>query len=555
MGVCAIKTFFATLRKNHIPFVGFFLFYIASSLIIPVTYIIAQTITGEMGQAAYAFDTVAIVRFLFLLTAVIGVRAVFSALDALLSGRFVGKVGYNFRVNFAKFFLRQPFAKFEKTNSGQSLSVFTNDLPEAVEHVRYAVVWMIYNLTLFLVILAYMFYFNWLYTLIFVISIPVFALVQIAISVPIQKISRKVNEARDGFNVAINDSLQNIATVISYNLEDEMENRYISAYKKFSIASMLRVRLYSTLVLAGMIFSALPLIFLFIASGLAVVNGTMLISEYIVYTSIGIMAARVLMSLAEAIGGIGAGRAGTLRLNETTTGEAENIGDNQSLAISGKTAVEFENITFSYAVDAPDVLHNVSIEISQYAKVAIVGGSGSGKSTILKLLLGLYEPNSGKISVLGNDIAKIGKYALRDSIAYVPQDSFLFPVSVCENITGKNVLTSQEQDKLEKVCQDAGILDFINSLPSKFDSILSESSENISGGQRQRVAMARAFYKDAPIILFDEATSSLDPITEDEILKSLENATKDKTVIMVAHRVAARAFCNTVITMEGGRIV
>jgi len=555
MGVYVIKTFFATLRKNKIPFVGFFMFYVVAALIIPVTYIIAQIITGEMGQAAYELDTTAIIRFLIILTIVMGVRAVFSALDDLLLGRFVGKVGYSFRVNFAKFFLRQPFAKFEKNNSGQSLSVFTNDLPEAVEHVRYGMVWLIYNLALFLVIIVYMFYFNWLYTLIFVVAIPVLALVQIAISAPIQKISREVNEARDGFNATVNDSLQNIATVISYNLEEEMENRYISAYSKFSLASMIRVRLYSSLVLAGMIFSALPLIFLFIASGLAVAGGTMLISEYIVYTTIGVMAASVLMSLAEAIGGVGAGNAGTLRLNETTTGEAENIGSNQGLGISGETAVAFDNITFAYAEDLPDVLHDVSIEIPRHAKVAIVGGSGSGKSTILKLLLGLYEPKSGKINVLGNDTATIGKYALRDSIAYVPQDSFLFPASICENITGKNVITSQEHTKLEKVCQDAGILDFINSLPNRFDNILSESSENISGGQRQRIAMARAFYKDAPIILFDEATSSLDPITESEILKSLENATKDKTVIMVAHRAAARAFCDTVITMEEGRIV
>jgi len=550
-----MKTFFTTLKKNKIPHIRFFLFYIAISLLIPATYVITQIITGEMGQSAYEFDTAAIFRFLIILTAVVGVRAVFSALDALLLERFAGKVGYNLRVNFAKFLLHQPFAKLEKASSGQKLSIFANDLPQAVEFVSVSMLSLIYNLLLVVVILGYMFYFHWLYTLIFVVSLPVFALAQIVISIPIQKTSRKVNEARDGFNAIVNDSLQNAATVISYNLEDEMESRYTTAYKKYFAVAVRMARLYSTLVLAGMVFSSLPLIFLLIASGLAVANGNMLISEYIVYTGIGIMAASVLMSLADIIGRIGIKKAGTMRLNETMTGEAENIGNNQSLVISGKTAVAFEGITFAYTEDTSDVLHNVSLEISQYAKVAIVGGSGSGKSTMLKLLLGLYEPRSGKISVLGNDTAKIGKYALRDSFAYVPQDSFLFPVSVCENITGKAVITSQEQVKLEKACQDAGILDFINSLPNKFDSILSESSENISGGQRQRIAMARAFYKDAPIILFDEATSALDPITEGEILKSLENATKDKTVIMVAHRIAARDFCDTIITMEGGQIV
>ena len=514
-----------------------------------------QVITGEMGQAAFEFDTAAIIRFLVLLTAVMGVRAILSALDALLLGRFLGKVGYGFRVNFAKFFLRQPFADFEKTSSGINLSAFTNDLPEAVEHVRYGMSWMIYNLIILLVMLAYMFYYHWLYTLLFVVTLPVFALIQMAISLPIQKVSKKVNGARDEFNATVNDSLQNIATVISYNLEDTMESRYITAYKRYSIAAMLRVRLYSTLLIAGMIFSSLPLIFLFIASGLAVANETMLLSEFIIYTSIGVMAASVIMSLAEAISGLSSGKAGILRLVETITGESEDIGSKSSLIASGTVDVAFNNVTFAYVEDAPYVLDDVSFQIPQRAKVAIMGGSGSGKSTILKLLLGLYEPKSGAISVLGNDTTETGKSALRESIAYVPQDSFLFPVSVCENITGKSDITSQEQEKLEKICQDAGILDFINSLPDRFDSILAESADNISGGQRQRIAMARALYKDAPIILFDEATSALDPITESGILKSLEDATKDKTVIMVAHRASARAFCDTVITLEGGRIV
>jgi len=508
-----------------------------------------------MGQAAFELDTSAILRFLILLTTVIGVRAVLAALNTLFLERHEGKSGYSFRVNFADFFLHRPFAGIEIKNSGKNLSVFTNDIPIAANYVSNKMLWMIYNFILLAAILIYMFYYHWLFTLIFVISLPVFASVQMLISVPIQKVTRKSTEARDGFNAVVNDSLQNTATVISYNLEDEMEKRYINAYKLFHSAAMHRVRLYSTLLLAAMIITSLPLIFLFIASGIAVANGTMIISEFIVYTSIGIVAASVLMSLAEIFDGLSIGKVGTSRLMEVMTGTAEDIGATQKITVNGEITASFENVTFAYSEDTPDVLHDVSFEIPQGAKVAIVGGSGSGKSTVLKLLLGLYEQKNGKISVLGNDTAKIGKYALRDSIAYVPQDSFLFPVSICENITGKSVITQQERDYLEKVCRDAGIIDFISSLPDGFDSILSESSENISGGQRQRIAMARAFYKDAPVILFDEATSALDPITEGEILKSLKDATKDKTLIMVAHRASARAFCDTVITMEGGRIV
>lgn len=550
-----IKTLFGTLRKNKIPFVGFFLFYIAASLVISAGYVASQIVVGEMGQAAYQFDTRGILNFLIILTAIMAVRAVFSALTALFIGRFAGKAEYSFRINFTKFFLRQPFAKFEKVTSGESLSVFTNDLPQAVSFVSSGTLGIVSDFILLIVAIVYMFYISWLYTLIFVAIFPVLVFMQVLISLPIQKAAKKALEAQSGFNAVVNDSLQNTATVIAYSLEEELENRYASAYRKYYLESMRLNLMDATLVGAGFAFSALPLVFLFIAAGFAVLNETMLISEFVVYTSIGIMAAAWLMELAESLSEVEVWIAGAKRFGEYTTGDEENIGEMKSLTVSGKTAARFENISFAYGEDAPDVLKNVSFEIQQGEKVAIVGDSGVGKSTILKLLLGLYEPKSGKISVLGNDTATIGKYTLRDSIAYVPQDSFLFPVSISENITGKNEISPEEQIKLETACSDAGIMDFIKSLPEEFNSVLSESAENISGGQRQRIAMARAFYKDAPIILFDEATSSLDHTTEAEILRTLTANTKGKTVVMVAHRTAVKEFCDIQISLEGGKIV
>jgi len=534
------------------------MFYVVASLIISASYVAAQIFTGELGQAVSQFDTGAIINFLILLTAVMGIRALGSALNAVFLWRFDGKTEYKFRVNFARFFLRRPFVGLEKTNTGESLSIFTNELPQAGLLISNGILQMISDFMLLIIVVAYMFYMNWFYTLIFMVSFPVLALIQVVISAPIQKASKKATEARAGFNAVVNDSLQNTATVIAYSLEDELENRYIIAYKKYFEFNAKHIRLFSTLIVAGFIFSTLPLIYLFIASGFSVVNGTMAISDFIAFTGIGLMAAGWLMDLSQSLGGVRRWIAGAQKLNELLSGEEENIGEKKSLAINTeKPAVSFKNINFAYVEGAPNVLHDVSFEIPHGAKVAIVGGSGSGKSTILKLLLGLYEPKSGKINIHDNDTSKIGKYALRDSFAYVPQDSFLFPVSVSENITGKSrkELSANEEARLQRACRDAGILDFINSLPDKFNSILSESAENISGGQRQRIAMARAFYKDASIILFDEATSALDPSTEAGILKSLEEATRNKTVIMVAHRATAKAFCDTVITMEGGRVL
>jgi ATP-binding cassette subfamily B protein len=171
---------------------------------------------------------------------------------------------------------------------------------------------------------------------------------------------------------------------------------------------------------------------------------------------------------------------------------------------------------------------------------------------VLKLLLGLYAPQEGRISVMGADSTEVSLHSLRDTFAYVPQDSFLFPESISENITGESEIS--DRSRLEKACHDAGILEFIESLSDGFDAILGESAENISGGQKQRIALARAFYRDAPIILFDEATSALDPTTEAAVLQSFNAISKDKTVLMVAHRFSAIDFCDYVVVMESGKV-
>jgi ABC-type bacteriocin/lantibiotic exporter with double-glycine peptidase domain len=508
---------------------------------------------GEIGQAVYRFETTTIIYLLLTMTGVMLLRAVLSALSAFFLGRFAGKAEYNFRVNFIKFFLRQRFSKFEKTNSGESLSVFANDLPQAVKLVAGGSMQLISDLMLLISVLAFMMYLNRLYTIIFIALFPVLAIFQALVSIPVQKVASKTMETKAGFNAVVNDSLQNTATVIAYALEDELEHRYVSAYKEYFSARMTYIRRFSVLILAGFVVSTFPLAFLFIASGFAVVNETMLISEFIVYTGIGILAVGWLADLAQLLGNMGVSIAGAKRLVEANDGDCENIGYIKNLDSSEKAVVAFENVSFAYAEDSHDVLDGTSFEILHGAKVAIVGGSGSGKSTILKLLLGLYEPKVGKIKVFGNDIATIDKSSLRNIFSYVPQDSFLFPVSITENITGKKEISKHEEERLEKSCRDAGIYDFIKSLPNGYNSMLSESAENISGGQRQRIALARAFYKDAPIILFDEATSALDPSTEAEILFTLQEATIKKTVIMVAHRAAAKSFCDTIITLDGGK--
>ena len=156
--------------------------------------------------------------------------------------------------------------------------------------------------------------------------------------------------------------------------------------------------------------------------------------------------------------------------------------------------------------------------------------------------------------VFGVDVRQAKRKELRDLIAYVPQDSFLFPGTIRENLTCVREADRQDEAALLQACRDAGILGFLESLPGGLDTVLAEGADNFSGGQRQRLAVARALYKDAPILLFDEATSGLDPATEQALLEALYTAAHGRTVIAVAHRQAAIAACDRVLVMENGRI-
>jgi len=251
-----------------------------------------------------------------------------------------------------------------------------------------------------------------------------------------------------------------------------------------------------------------------------------------------------------------AAAAAAKRLNETMIQEVEDInqGDILNTQHNMQTVLTFDNVSFAYNKDEDTkaVLNNISFDIKQGEKVAFVGSSGSGKSTVLKLMLGLYQPDNGSIHLFEENTASLSLKSRRAAFAYVPQDSFLFPESILENITGS---TQYVKPQLEKALTDAGINEFVHALPGGVHEVLVESGDNVSGGQKQRIALARAFYADSPIILFDEATSALDPMTEKAVLSSFDHLSQNKTLIMVAHRANVIDTCDRIIVMDEGNIV
>jgi len=547
-----VKAFFAVMRRNHIRYGGFLIFHIIASIVAAAALVLMTHLRGEMGETALQGDITTLVRFLIALTAIAAVRAFFSALHTLTLERFSGKAGHKLRRGFIGYLLRVPYAKFEKAGSGESLSIYTNDIWRAESLVGGG--WsgglsFVTSIIQFASVLIFMFWVSPLLTLIILGLVPFLAVFQMLASKPIQKKQIAQSEASAEFNAVVNDSLQNISTIAAYGLEDVLEERYLVQYDKFMDAFIAFIKALAVSVSAGMMVSVTPMAVIFSVAAFAVIGGNMTIAEFIAYSAMLVVVGGEIGNLSERLGQLQEFMGSTKRLLGATAEEIE-VASTAS-GTKKSSAISFKNVSFGYNADTELLaVEDISFEIPLGSRVAFVGGSGSGKSTLLKLLLGLYDPTEGKIFIGGK--TDFAKAELRSHFAYVPQDSFLFPESIGENITLEGTIT--DLPRLEKACADAGILDFIQGLPNGFDSVLSEASENISGGQRQRIAMARAFYRDAPIILFDEATSALDPITEASILQSFDNVTAGKTVIMVAHRVSAIAACDTIVVLNEGKL-
>ncbi len=214
--------------------------------------------------------------------------------------------------------------------------------------------------------------------------------------------------------------------------------------------------------------------------------------------------------------------------------------------------IEIKNLDFRYGTRRL-VLSDINLTIKKGQNIAFVGESGSGKTTLSKLLLHLYAPSKGEILINGNNIEDIQLETLREKIAYIPQETFLFSGSIFENLTLG--IDDAAMEDVVTACKMAQAHDFINELPLRYETRLEENGTNLSGGQRQRLAITRAMLKKPDILILDEATSNLDAVTERALDRTIHEFAKNITTIFIAHRLSTIKNCDKIYVMEKGHII
>ena len=228
----------------------------------------------------------------------------------------------------------------------------------------------------------------------------------------------------------------------------------------------------------------------------------------------------------------------------------EDFGDEE---VSLTRDIVLNNLNFEYIQDKP-ILKDINLTIHKGENVAFVGPSGSGKSTIVDIIIGLYNPTSGSIEISGQTLDKSNKRSWRKQVGYIPQDIFLLDATVSENVA-MEPLEELDEDRVIEVLKEAYLYDFLVEHQEGLATIVGDKGVKLSGGQKQRIAIARALYHDPEILVLDEATSALDTATEIEIMKNIYEAGANKTLLMIAHRLSTIENCDTIYTLEHGKII
>ena len=546
-----VKRIFRTQVKKYIPELSLtFLFIILTSLTTAATAWLLDPAIKEIFEnknikMLYFIPLAIVLTFIIKAFAIYGTRIVTIKVGI--------KIIKNIQTLMAKKFLLSDISHITKKHSGKYLSNFTSDTGVLFGVLTGVVVTLFKETFTLIALLGLMFYHDWQLSLLAIIMIPIAAFSSKNLG---KKMGKKVHislEASDKFMKFLSEMIKGSWLIKIYQKEEE-ELKRISMIidERFkAIRKVEQTRLGAGPIME--IISAMAIAIVVFFAGYRSMQGAITLGEFVSFLAALMLAYQPVRALAGINIGIQEGISAAKRIYEIIDQKNEIYHDENAPSLELKNAsIEFKNISFSYP-DGTQALKNLSAKIEGGTKVGLVGVSGSGKTTFLNLIPRFFHLRNGSIFIDDQNINDINLNSLRKEISLVSQDVILFDDTIKANILYGNVLASKEE--IIKACKFAAAHDFVEKLPNKYETIIGENGIKLSGGQKQRLSIARAILKNSSIILLDEATSSLDSESESVIQQAIENLTKNKTTIIIAHRLSTVMNCDKILVFENGKII
>lgn len=399
----------------------------------------------------------------------------------------------------------------------------------------------------------YMLFISWQLTLVSTLLTPLMFLLVSRMTQPISKRSNEIQEMIGEANSLAQDGLAGLMVTKSFNLVHIMDERFNTSTRMILLKGLVIARLQTLIDGVSSFLYMTPFLIVFGYGGYLTITGHMSFGSLIIFINMMNFITNPMASLPGILANLGEAAGASQRMFTLFDHDMErNDGQTYQQVQKPNTIVQFKDVSFAYEESTP-ILTKASFDIQRGRTVAIVGPSGSGKSTIIKILLGFYPLPSNCVSLYGYDLNEWNLGSARGEMSFVAQDTYLFPVSIGENISlGR---PSATQTEIENAARSANIHDFIMTLPDGYSTLVGERGTRLSGGQKQRVSLARAILKDAPILLLDEATSALDSESEALVQEALDRFIKDRTTIVIAHRLSTIINADRILVLDSGRIV
>lgn len=445
-----------------------------------------------------------------------------------------------------------PLSFYRKNNTGDMMARISEDVSQVRMYIGPAIMYGINLFTLFLMVIPYMIYINPTLTFYSLLPLPILSLSIYFVSNKINKKSTEIQTSLSGLSTFVQEAFSGIRVIKSFVRESQMAESFDKASDEYKDKSLglAKVQAYFFPLIMGLI--GLSVILTVYVGSLLVLKGEISIgniAEFVLYVN---MLTWPVTSLGWITSIIQRAAASQKRINEFLQTKTDIVSE-KHLEKEIEGALVFDNVVFTYPDSGIQALRGVSFQVNPGESIAVIGTTGSGKSTIANLICRLYDVNTGVIKIDGHRIQEYSISALRRQIGYVPQDVFLFSDTIENNIAFGNELMSSEE--VIQVAKDADLLENIQRFPDGFKTRVGERGITLSGGQKQRVSIARAIARKPKILILDDALSAVDTKTENAILNAMKRIMQNRTTVIISHRVSSAKLANRILVLDDGVVV
>lgn len=461
-------------------------------------------------------------------------------------------VEYDLKNEIFQHYEKLSLGFYKQNRTGDLMNRISEDVSKVRMYIGPALMYSTTTITLFIVAISYMFYKAPILTLYAIAPLPLLSFIIYKVSIIINQRSTIVQQYLSKLTTFTQESFSGIAVIKAYGIEPRTNANFEELAEGSKVKNIDLAKVQALFFPLMMLLIGISNILVIYVGGTKYINGQIefgTIVEFLIYVNMLTWPVAVVGWVTSMVQ---QAEASQKRINEflETEPTIQNLVE-ESTPVDGN--IEFNNLTFTYPDTGITALKNVSFTVKPGETLAIVGNTGSGKSTILELIGRLYDVEEGMLKIDSTSIRNLNLDDLRDSIGYVPQDAFLFSDTIKNNIRFGKEKASEEE--VVKAAKNAAVHKNIIGFTKGYDTILGERGITLSGGQKQRVSIARAIIKDPQILLFDDCLSAVDTETEEEILQNLNKISAKKTTIIVSHRISSAKNATKIIVLDEGKII